>query len=626
LQTTILNSPRLMREMKATIRKVLRNSVTRWAPPLRMPIREWATRHRYLSAIEAGRPGKYVLEVTPYLAWENGPLDALQDPLVREVVCRKSAQVAWTSGVIGNALGAWIDTDPSPILMLFPKEQDGKDYMLEKFEPMVEATPRLRDKVDLHSRKLQQTQTRKRFPGGFLKIVGSNSPGSVKSSPVPRVIVEEPDDCNLNLRGQGDSIKLAKERVKTYTRSIVVFGGTPTVVGLSAIDEEMKLSDCRVGMIPCHACGEEHALSFDNLHCREDDTQNHPVFGGKLPETAFYACPHCGAHWNDSQKNRNVRGGRWVATAQFRGIVGYNLNELYSPFPGSSMAILMEKWLTAQHEFELGNVGPLIAFVNSSKGEAYEFQNDGPSETDLADRAEDYDAKTVPEGGLILTAGIDIQHDWIELVIRAWGRGEESWLVLHERLHGKPGLKEDAVWIELDKLVFGIYRHARGFGLGITAASIDSSDGNTSDAVYHWVRSRQNRGVQYLMAIKGSKNPDQDIFTKPSPVKDMSANNTKSAKYGLRVYMVGVSRAKDLLIGERGRIGLTGNGPARFHVYREGLAGDYFKQLTAEVKAPLRQKNGTVKRVWQKKVGERNEVLDCEGCTPCTPAVPPAYT
>ena len=197
---------------------------------------------------------------------------------------------------------------------------------------MIEATPRLRKKVDLRSRKLQQRQDFKKFPGGFLKMVGSNSPASVKSTPVPRVAVEEPDDCNLNLRGQGDSIKLAKERMKTFRRSKLIIGGTPTIKGLSAIDAEMELSDKRRGLVPCHDCGQEHALSFENLHCDEDPEYRHEVYGHCRPELSFYTCPHCGSIWDDNQKNANLKHGRWVATAEFRGIAGYDLNELYATF------------------------------------------------------------------------------------------------------------------------------------------------------------------------------------------------------------------------------------------------------------------------------------------------------
>ncbi|MEI0746890.1 phage terminase large subunit family protein, partial [Pseudomonas aeruginosa] len=72
------------------------------------------------------------------------------------------------------------------------------------------------------------------------------------------------------------------------------------------------MSDKRIAMVPCHDCGQEHELSFDHLHCPEDPTQYHEVYGHKRPELAYYACPHCGSVWDDAQKNANLQHGRWV--------------------------------------------------------------------------------------------------------------------------------------------------------------------------------------------------------------------------------------------------------------------------------------------------------------------------
>ena len=102
--------------MSETVARVMRQVCQKWQPPRKIKTRDWANQHRYLSSIEAARPGKYNLGITPYLEWENSPLDALDDPNVQVVCCQKSAQVAWTSGVLGNYLGKTIDTDPSPIL------------------------------------------------------------------------------------------------------------------------------------------------------------------------------------------------------------------------------------------------------------------------------------------------------------------------------------------------------------------------------------------------------------------------------------------------------------------------------------------------------------------------------
>ncbi|WP_328338963.1 phage terminase large subunit family protein [Pseudomonas guariconensis] len=585
----------------------MRRVCRKWAPPPRMSIIEWADRFRWLAPEESAAPGKYRFDKTPHLIWPGGPLEALDDPNVSEIVARKSAQVAWTSGVLGNALGKWIDLDPSPILVLFPKAEAAKQYVAEKLEPMIMATKRLRMKVDLRSRKLQQRQDFKRFPGGFLKMVGSNSPASVKSTPVPRVAIEEPDDCNLNLRGQGDSIKLAKERLKTFLRSKIIIGGTPTIKGLSAIDAEMELSDKRDGLVPCHGCGQVHALSFEHLHCDEDPHYFHAVYGKRRPESAYYACPHCGEIWDDHQKNANLVDPRcrWVATAEFRGIAGYNINELYATFPGSRFEVLMEKKLQAEHAARQGNIGPMIAFTNSSMGESYEYKSDAPKTDELEKRAEPYSELTAPKGVLLVTVGVDVQGDRLALIMVGWGRGEESWRLYWGELPGNPIDPHDPVWTELDRIISTPIPTESGAMVGVSAVSIDSSDGNTSDAVYTYVRDRQRFNI---MAIKGASidSRDREIFTKPAQSADTTQDNTKAAKYGLRVFIVGTHKAKTLIDG---RMKLKGSGPGRMHWYSE-IRADYYEQVTNEVLAP--HPRTPSKMVWQKKAGRRNEALDCE--------------
>lgn len=601
----ILTNPETKRTLTRNARRMIKSVAEHWAPPPKVTIIEWAQRYRWLSPIEAARPGKYSFNVTPHLIWPGGPLEALEDPNVIEICCQKSAQVAWTSGVAGNALGKWIDIDPAPILMLFPKADAVKQYVGEKLEPMIEATPRLARKVDLRSRRLQQRQDFKKFPGGFLKMVGSNSPASVKSTPAPRVIVEEPDDCNLNLRGQGDSIKLAKERMKTYRRPKIIIGGTPTLKGLSSIAAEMELSDKRRGMVPCHDCGEEHALSFDNLHCDTDAEISHEVYGNHRPETAFYTCPHCGSIWDDNQKNANLKNGRWVATAEFTGIAGYYLNELYATFYGSRFEVLVKKRLEAERAAEQGNVGPMIAYINSSVGIPYEFQSDAPKVEDLEQRGREYSEMVAPAGAVLLTAGIDVQHDRLAIVIVGWGRGEESWRVQWTELHGNTVDVNDPVWKELDKLLSHPVKSECGAQLTVSAASIDSGDGQTNDAVYSYVRARQRFGI---MAVKGeSHNINREIFSRPSTSIDPHRySKTKAAKYGLRVFMVGGHKAKTLIDQ---RLRLEGNGPGRMHWYQD-IRPDYLEQLTNEVLAP--HPRIPSKKIWQKKAGRSNEALDCE--------------
>lgn len=591
--------------MRQTLREMIQEVVKSWAPPPKLSTAEWANRYRYLSSESSALPGKYSTELTPYV---TGILDAIDDPSSTEIVCMKSAQVAWTDGVINNFVGRTIDIDPRPIIIMFPKEGAAKEYSQEKLAPMVEATPRLSGKIDITaSRKDGNRALFKKFPGGFLKLVGSNSTASVKSTPAPIAIVEEPDDANINVGKQGDSIKLLWERTKTFHRRKRIQGGTPSIKGLSAVEDAFKRSDQRKFFVPCHDCGEYHVLAWENVHWDEDKDSWHEIYGHARPETAFYACPNCGSTWDDPQKLRNIRRGEWRPTAEFRGVVGFHISELYSPFPGSRLRHLAERYLEAKHKLEQGDDTDMIVFVNSALGLPYEYESKAPDVEELEARGESYQELTVPEPALVLTAGVDVQHDRLAVTIWGWGPGEEMWLVYWGELYARTSTtdKRDPVWEELDGLLFTPLRHVRGFHVVVSSISIDCSDGVTADVVYDWVRSRQHRGV---MAVKGASTNaiDREIYTSPKRVDYRT--RTKASKHGLQVYIVGTHKAKDLLIGERGRISLQGRGPGRMHWY-DSVRQDFYEQLTSEVKAPHRSLRG--KMVWQLKAGVRNEALDC---------------
>ena len=547
---------------------------------------------------------------------------ALDDPRVWKVVGLKSAQVAWTDGVLLNYIGRRIDIEPCPMIIMFSKEGMAKKFEREKLVPMIEVTPSLADKVPVHKvRDRNNAWDYKGFPGGFLNLVGSNSPDGVKSTPAPVVCVEEPDDSNTNVREQGDTITLLEERTKTYARRKIIFGGTPTIEGVSRIHAAFKGSDQRHFWVPCPHCDEPQTLAWAQVKWTSSPALNHETFGQAQPETARYCCAHCQALWTDAEKNRAVRKGEWRAAAAFHGVAGFAINELYSPFPGSVMARLVEKRLTAEHALAQGDDTKIRSFRNNTEGLPYAYKTTVPSADKLRDRAESYAQLTVPHGACVLTIGVDVQHDRLAVIIRAWGRGEESWLVWWGEIHGRTMIVkwgddgrldqvESGAWYDLDQMITGAYPHDSGASLRIRAGTVDSGDGQTQDAVYAYVRRRGQHG---LMAGKGeSHDPKKDIFTPPKLAVDMNGKHRPHPS-GVKPYMVGTQVAKDLLLGvdeQGGRIKLLGRGPGRMHWYREGLRPDYYDQLTAEVKVPHKTIRGRL--VWQCLAGRRNEVLDCE--------------
>jgi phage terminase large subunit GpA-like protein len=519
-------------------------------------------------------------------------------------------------------LGRTIDQDPCSILGLFPKDKAAGNFTLEKFDPMIRATACLGDLIDLTSRSSGNRLDFKSFPGGFLKLVGSNSPMNVKSTPAKMVFVEEPDECNTNLKGQGDSIALARERTKTFSEKKLLGGGTPTIDEVSAITAQLKKTDQRRYFVPCHDCGHAAPLAWEQVKWNRDPSRNDPLYGDHLPETARYCCAQCGSLWTDAQKNANVsrademhlesraRGEMpttgWIATAPFRGSAGFYGNEIMCAFAESRLEKLARKFLEAHRLMKMGDAGDMTTFFNASLGLAWKVKSPAPEIAVLEERALPYQPWTVPAGGLILTASVDVQHDRLHVHVWAHGRDEEAWLVARKIIPGQVSCPVTmGVWPDLDQVIAKPAIHACGAQLRIRALSIDSSDGQTNDAVYAWVRdaSRRHPGL-VAMAVRGAKErtAKREIYSPPKDLVDATPSG-KAAKWGVRVYIVGTHKAKDLIYA---RLKLAGEGPGRIHWY-EDVEDDFLPQLTSEVKVPLR--NG--EHEWQVKSGERNEDLDC---------------
>lgn len=565
--------------------------------------------------------GEYDFYHAPYFL---GVAMALDDPDIDEVDLMKAAQIGWTYFLIGYIFKRIVEARVChcPIMMLFAKAGDGKAFHDEKLVPAGQATPAVAKCVDFSTtRKSGNRWDSKTFEGGFLKLVGSNSPGNVKStSKVGVGVVEEPDDTADNVAGQGDAIGLLEERLKRYEGSKLIVGGTPAVKGLSKTEERLKLTDQRQLPIVCHECGESHVLDFENVvwDTQARDTE-HPVFGYADPYTATYVCPHCAVEWDDYQRQENIRdtcfdaynaGDKmcgWVATAELGTRAGFiDLNELYVCMPGTTLGKVVEDYLAAKAALEKGDDTLMRKFVNQKLGQAYEYQSDNATADDLRERALDYPELIVPQPGLMLLAGIDIQRDRIAIDIRAYGKGMESWLIYFGEIWAQHSINdpEDPCWTELDRLLFGSYRHESGAILRITAASLDTSDGVTQDGTYAYVRDRRKKGVN-LMAIKGANSLDAPMVRLPKKI-DLNATNTKAAKFGLEIWSVGTQLIKDQISG---RMQLEGSGPGRMHCYA-GVRTDYFDQITGEVKAPSKKQRN--KMEWQQKSGQPVEAWDCE--------------
>ncbi len=204
-----------------------------------------------------------------------------------------------------------------------------------------------------------------------------------------------------------------------------------------------------------------------------------------------------------------------------------------------------------------------------------------------------YSQGIVPDGGLILTAGVDVQGDRLECVVMAWGKGEEAYVIRYEKIMGDP--LQPLVWEQLAHVTGKVYLRQDGAELKVRATCVDS--GYLTQEVYQ--RCKKYRYLHWF-AIKGQ-----------SGDKPLIANSTKQEvtyrgrKTGIDLYKIGVDHAKEVLYS-RSQIETPG---AKYINFPNDLDSSWYEGFCSEVQV-TKHRNGQPYMVWEPLAGIRNEPLD----------------
>ncbi|WP_367317783.1 phage terminase large subunit family protein [Microbulbifer spongiae] len=268
----------LLAVTRSNLQRLVREIRTTWIPLPETPLIGWLPKNIKLPSEDSDNAGYYRVEYVPYF-W--GVMHALDSPVSWMVVMQKAAQIGWTV-LLAADICKCAAVDPARILMLFPKDEKGRLFMDEKLVPIIEGSPAVSRVIDIStSRKGGSRSTRKKFPGGEVRTVGSNSISNVKSTTARRGYVEEPDDTNKDVGDQGDAIRHLRERLKRMRNKKLIIGGTPAVADLSQVEHYVRLGTMRVLPVTCHDCGECHVLDWENVSWLEKEG---------VPRTRYSAC------------------------------------------------------------------------------------------------------------------------------------------------------------------------------------------------------------------------------------------------------------------------------------------------------------------------------------------------
>lgn len=579
---TLPSSPRA-RALRASA-EVVRDHLK---PAPRLTVSEWADRFRILPETSA-EPGPWRTDRTPYL---RGIMDGVCQPEVERVSWRKPAQVGGSEAIL-NVLGYFMDQDPAPILLVQISDITAAKFSKERVAPLIADTPALARKISPAGvRDSDNTIESKVFPGGHLGIVGATAPSKLRSRPRRVLLFDEVDGYPASAGSEGDPIELARKRQTTYWNRVELAVSTPTLQDLSRIEDlEAEADELRRYHVPCPHCGELQVLTWERLVWDKSVEAGEKVHH---PETARYECGECGEAIHEHHKARMLRdeeaGGRarWVADEPHAAPrrIAFHLNALYSPW--LQWSELAREWIDAQ-----GNPQKLQVFVNTRLAETWDETGQTVDETGLMARREDYPEEPLPEGVVLLTAGVDVQADRLEMEVVGWGPGEQSWSIDYLRLPGDP--TGHAVWQLLDEVIQRAWSHPAGPRLRILATCVDS--GYLTQQVQRYAKDRL---AWRVWAVKGMDGFGRPIMDRPS----------RKTRRKVPLYPVGVDNAKRVLYAQ---LAIDDPGPGYCHFpARAPYDEEFFRQLTAEKVVRRQTRGNRLEPRWVRRPGRRAEVLDC---------------
>lgn len=534
------------------------------SPPPDLKVSEWADKFRRLSRESSAEAGQWHTDRAPY---QREIMDAINDPLIEDIVIMASAQVG-KSEILLNAIGYFVDFDPSPILLIQPTEQKAKDFSKERLAPMIRDTTVLRERIgDAKSRDSSNTVLFKSFPGGFIALGGANAPSGLAARPIRVVLADEIDRYPLSAGTEGDPLDLAEKRTNNFYNRKKIKVSTPTNKGTSRIEKEFELSTKEYYNLPCPRCGSYQPLEWSQIDF----------------ETKGHRCKDCGFISGEYEwKNQN---GKWIATAEST-IRGFHLNELLSPWRRWSEVI------TAFLRANKKGTEALKVWTNTSLGLPWEEEGETIDEDSLFGRREDYEAD-VPDEVKILTAAIDVQDDRFEIEVVGWGKDRESWGIEYHVLYGD--LKEQRVWNELDAYLQKTWKKKDGRPFGIACTCVDSG-GHFTQEVYKFTKQRESRRIYAIKGASVGKGEYMPLIAGTSRPKPMKA----------LLISLGVNDGKSRVMSS---VKLEDFGPNYCHYpIGKGYEKPYFRSLTAE-KLETRYEKGIPYQKWVK-IRARNEALD----------------
>lgn len=287
-------------------------------PAERIRTLDWAVEN---GVNEVGRPFDYA--AYPHMGAPGGPFDAWDDPRVRDIWLQFATRCGKTFGT-QTCFKKTAHTDPGPMLLASSTEQLAL-RVTERFYKMLR-----HPRFDLLIKsQREQRQNHVEMTGCDMRVAWARSPSTLGDLNAKYGHANEIDKWeHLTTSKEAHPLELFADRFKDL-QSVrkVVYEGTPTIKGKSAV-ERGRLSGWNCSyLVPCPHCRQYQKLEFDRVewekpggqrsggpdaHGRPNEQSSGKSDPDQVEASASYRCRHCSEPIGNESRAWMMRRGVWI--------------------------------------------------------------------------------------------------------------------------------------------------------------------------------------------------------------------------------------------------------------------------------------------------------------------------
>lgn len=591
--------------------------------------------------------GPYDFSLAPMM---REPLDELAGRRYQGIVFAGPQRSSKSSALVLGGLAYVITTAPGDALVVHVSRDSARTFSQQDLARAIASSPDLSAALSPSSR--DDNLLDKRFRSGMDLHLGWPTSTQLAARSVRYVFITDYDrpENRDNVDGQGPLWDLAIKRVETYmSRGKCLAESSPgedvTDGTWRAPENAPHMAPPARGIVSLYNAGTRARYYWRCRHCGDwmQCAPGYELF--RLPSVerlielirdngieplverwSVVPCPSCGViHTQDDKAALNASG-RWLHEGErFEGdrIVGERRrSHIWSGWLGGAGASfqrwdgLIRNYLQAVERYaQVGDEGPMRMVSLSDVAMPYTPMAMRSKRTarKIAERAEVWAKRSVPQAARFLTAAADVQSSRFVVQVHAWGEGLEQWLVDRYDISSSnrpEGERFAAVqpasyledWSVLEACVGREYPVIGGGSLRPLVMLVDSGGraGVTANA-YAWWRSLARKGLsQRIQLVRGDGRLNAARIRRTLPDSRSRKDRKAGARGDVPVWMVNTSMLKDQLAGELDR---PPGGVASLHV-PEWISTE-MPSVLEELVAEIRTDKG-----WRNPASKRNEATD----------------